>query len=331
MEYTKLGRSGLDISRFCLGTMGYGDKSSDASWLIDEDEAFPIVKRALELGINFFDTANGYSGGRSEEILGAALKEYANRDEIVIATKVWAPVREGPNGAGNSRKAILQEIDNSLRRLQTDYVDLYIMHRWDHTTPIEETMEAFNDVVRSGKARYIGASAMWAWQFGKMIQLAERHGWPRPVSMQNHFNLIYREEEREMMPLCIDAGVGTTPYSPLASGRLARDFSSTKSDRAENDDIAQAKYAATAETDQVIIDRAAELADKHGVARAHIALAWMMQKAPVAAPVIGANRISYLEEAVGAFDVHLSAEEIDYLESPYIPHQVVGHGRTATV
>ena len=331
MQYTKLGRSGLDVSRLCLGTMGFGDKDSGMDWLIGEEQAFPIVRRAIELGVNFFDTANAYSGGRSEAILGAALKEYGNRDELVIATKFWAPVRQGPNGSGNSRKAILQEIDNSLRRLQTDYVDLYIMHRWDPATPIEESMEALNDVVRSGKARYIGASAMWAWQFSKMIYLSERYGWARPISMQNHFNLIYREEEREMLPLCEDAGVGSTPYSPLASGRLARDFGQTSSARSQGDQIARAKYDSTAEADQVVIDRAAELADRHGVARAHIALAWLLQKSPVAAPVVGANRISYIEEAIGAFDVQLSAEEVDYLESPYVPHNVVGHAKSATV
>ena len=331
MQYTKLGRSGLDVSRLCLGTMGFGDKDSGMDWLIGEEQAFPIVRRAIELGVNFFDTANAYSGGRSEAILGAALKEYGTRDELVIATKFWAPVRQGPNGSGNSRKAILQEIDNSLRRLQTDYVDLYIMHRWDPATPIEESMEALNDVVRSGKARYIGASAMWAWQFSKMIYLSERYGWARPISMQNHFNLIYREEEREMLPLCEDAGVGSTPYSPLASGRLARDFGQTSSARSQGDQIARAKYDSTAEADQVVIDRAAELADRHGVARAHIALAWLLQKSPVAAPVVGANRISYIEEAIGAFDVQLSAEEVDYLESPYVPHNVVGHAKSATV
>lgn len=331
MQYTKLGRSGLDVSRLCLGTMGFGDKDSGMDWLIGEEQAFPIVRRAIELGVNFFDTANAYSGGRSEAILGAALKEYGNRDELVIATKFWAPVRQGPNGSGNSRKAILQEIDNSLRRLQTDYVDLYIMHRWDPATPIEESMEALNDVVRSGKARYIGASAMWTWQFSKMIYLSERYGWARPISMQNHFNLIYREEEREMLPLCEDAGVGSTPYSPLASGRLARDFGQTSSARSQGDQIARAKYDSTAEADQVVIDRAAELADRHGVARAHIALAWLLQKSPVAAPVVGANRISYIEEAIGAFDVQLSAEEVDYLEAPYVPHNVVGHAKSATV
>lgn len=331
MEYTKLGNTGLDISRICLGCMGFGDKLPGQDWWINADDAHPIVERAIELGVNFFDTANVYQVGRSEEILGSALKKHGRRDEIVLATKFWGEMRPGPNGGGNSRKAILHEIDASLERLQTDYVDLYIMHRWDATTPIEETLETLNDIVRAGKVRYIGASAMWAWQFAKMINVAECNGWARPVSMQNHYNLIYREEEREMMPVCRDAGVGTTPYSPLASGRLARDFRSTTSARAEGDAIAQAKYDATAETDQVIIDRVQELAERYNVAMAYIALAWILRQEPVAAPIVGANRISYLEEAVGAFDVELTAEDIAYLEEPYVPHRVIGHGTTATV
>lgn len=331
MEFTKLGTTGMDISRICMGCMGFGDKQPNQDWWIDEAEAFPIVERALELGVNFFDTANAYQAGRSEEILGAALQKYGRRDEIVLATKFWGEMRPGPNGSGNSRKSILHEIDGSLRRLKTDFVDLYIMHRWDPTTPIEETMETLNDIVRAGKVRYIGASAMWAWQFSKMLNVAESHGWAKPVSMQNHHNLIYREEEREMMPLCIDAGVGTTPYSPLASGRLARDFRTVQTARSAGDAIAKAKYDATAEADQVVIDRAAELADRYGVARAHIALAWLLQKNPVSAPIVGANRIKYIEEAIGAFDVMLTVDDIEYLESPYVPHRVIGHGTSATV
>lgn len=331
MQYTKLGTTGMDISRICLGCMGFGDKSPQQDWWINEDEAHPIVERASALGVNFFDTANVYQAGRSEEILGSALKKYARRDEIVLATKVWGTMRPGPNGGGTSRKAILHEIDASLKRLQTDYIDLYIMHRMDHSTPIEETLEAFNDIVRAGKVRYIGASAMWAWEFSKMINIAERNGWARPVSMQNHYNLIYREEEREMMPLCRDAGIGTTPYSPLASGRLARDFRMVETARSKGDQIAMAKYDSTAEADQIVIDRVTELAEKHGVAMAHIALAWILRKQPVAAPIVGANRISYLEEAIGAFDVDLSDEDTTYLESAYVPHRVVGHGTTATV
>lgn len=331
MQYTKLGTTGMDISRICMGCMGFGDKLPGQDWWIGEDEALPIVRRAIELGVNFFDTANVYQAGRSEEILGTALQQFGRRDEIVLATKFWGTMRPGPNGGGNSRKSILHEIDGSLRRLQTDYVDLYVMHRWDPNTPIEETLETLNDIVRAGKVRYIGASAMWAWQFARMINVAERNGWARPVSMQNHYNLIYREEEREMMPLCVDAGIGTTPYSPLASGRLARDFRTTTSARAAGDTIAQAKYSLNEAADQVVIDRAAELADRYGVARAHIALAWILAKAPVSAPIIGANKIAYIEEAIGAFDVTLSNQDMDYLESPYVPHEVVGHSRSATV
>lgn len=331
MQYATLGSTGLEVSRICLGCMGFGDPDASQNWLINEDEAGPIIRRAIDLGVNFFDTANVYNGGRSEEILGSALKQFAKREEIVLATKVWGRMRPGPNGGGTSRKAVMHEIDASLKRLGTDYVDLYIMHRVDPNTPIEETMEAFNDIVRTGKARYIGVSAMWAWQFAKMLHIADSRGWAKPISMQNHYNLIYREEEREMMPLCIDAGVGTTPYSPLASGRLARDFGAVQTKRAENDPFAKAKYDATAEADQVVIDRAAELAERYGVARAHIALAWMLGKQPVVAPIVGANRIAYLEEAIGAFDVTLSAEDIEYLESAYVPHEVVGHARSGVV
>lgn len=331
MQYTKLGRSGLDVSRICMGCMGFGDKQPNQDWWIGADEALPIVQRALELGINFFDTANVYQAGRSEEILGAALQQYGRRDEIVLATKFWGTMRPGPNGGGNSRKSILHEIDASLKRLQTEYVDLYIMHRWDPTTPIEETLETLNDIVRAGKVRYIGASAMWAWQFSKIITITERNGWARPISMQNHHNLIYREEEREMLPLCVDVGVGTTPYSPLASGRLARDFRATTSARAAGDEIAQAKYGLNEAADQLVIDRAAELAERYGVARAHIALGWLMSKNPVAAPIVGANQIRYIEEAIGAFDVTLTQDDVAWLESAYVPHEVVGHGRSATV
>lgn len=324
MEYTRLGATGLEISRICMGCMSFGDSGPGQEWLIGEDEAFPIVRHAIELGVNFFDTANVYNRGRSEQILGAALKEYANRDELVLATKVWGRMHDGRNGDGLSRKAILQEIDSSLKRLQVDYVDLYILHRWDYNVPIEETLEAMNDVVRAGKARYIGSSAMYAWQFAKTLATAEKHGWARPVSMQNHYNLIYREEEREMLPLCIEAGVGCTPYSPLASGRLARDFANVQTARAVHDTYAKFKYDATAEADQIVIDRVAELAERHGVARAQIALAWMLNKNPIDAPIVGASRGNYLDEAIGAFDVKLTTEEMDYLEGAYVAHPVVG-------
>jgi len=326
MEYTRLGTTGMQVSRICLGCMGFGDAERGVhKWVLNEENSRPIIKKALELGINFFDTANVYSNGTSEEYLGRALKDFAQRDQVVIATKVHGKMREGPNGSGLSRKAILSEIDNSLKRLGTDYVDLYIIHRWDYETPIEETMETLNDIVRGGKARYIGASAMYAWQFQSALYAADKHGWARFVSMQNHMNLIYREEEREMLPLCRAQGIGTTPYSPLASGRLTRDWSAEQTLRSETDLIAKRKYDATAETDQQVVARVAELAVKLGVPRTQIALAWLLQKQPVTAPIIGATKISHLDEAVGALSVKLTTEEVTYLEEPYAPHNIVGH------
>jgi aryl-alcohol dehydrogenase-like predicted oxidoreductase len=326
MEYTKLGNTGMDVSRICLGCMGFGDAERWVhKWVLDEDNSRPIIQKALELGINFFDTANVYSLGRSEEILGRALRDFANRDEVVIATKVHGRMHDGPNGVGLSRKAILSEIDNSLRRLGMDYVDLYIIHRWDYDTPIEETMAALHDVVQAGKARYIGASAMFAWQFQKALYVAAQHGWTRFVSMQDHLNLIYREEEREMLPLCRAEGIGVTPYSPLASGRLTRDWSADRTLRAETDQIAKSKYDATAATDRQVVERVAELAQKHEVPRVQIALAWLLQKPPVTAPIIGATQIRHLEDAAGALAVHLTPEEVAYLEAPYVPHPIVGH------
>jgi aryl-alcohol dehydrogenase-like predicted oxidoreductase len=326
MEYTKLGKTGMDVSRICLGCMGFGDAARwTHKWVINEADSRVVIKKALDLGINFFDTANIYSIGTSEEYLGRALKEFAaSRDEIVVATKVWGKLREGPNGGGLSRKAILSEIDHSLKRLELDYVDLYQIHRWDYSTPIEETMEALNDVVRSGKVRYIGASAMFAWQFQKALHVSEKHGWARFVSMQNHMNLIYREEEREMMPLCREEKIGVIHYSPLASGRLTRDQASEGTLRSETDQIQKMKYDATIDTDQQIIKRVAELAEKHSVPRVHIALAWLLQKEPVTAPIVGATKISHLHDAVGAFDITLTPEEIAFLEEPYVPHRVVG-------
>lgn len=326
MDYTKLGNTGMDVSRICLGCMGFGDADRWIhKWVLNEENSRPIIKHALDLGINFFDTANVYSLGRSEEILGRALKDMAKRDEVVIATKVHGKMHDGPNGSGLSRKAILSEIDHSLTRLQTEYVDLYIIHRWDYDTPIEETLEVLHDVVRSGKARYIGASAMWAWQFGKALQVAEQHDWTRFVSMQDHLNLIYREEEREMLPLCRAEGIGVTPYSPLASGRLTRDWASEQTLRSETDQIAKGKYDATADTDRQVVERVAEIANKHEVPRVHIALAWLLQKKPVTAPIIGATKISHLDDAVGALSVKLTEEEVAYLEAPYVPHSIVGH------
>lgn len=315
--------TGMKVSRICLGCMGFGRWIH--KWVLNEENSRPIIKKALELGINFFDTANVYSIGASEAILGRALKDFVTRDEVIIATKLHGKMREDPNGSGLSRKAILNEIDASLKRLGTDYVDLYQIHRWDYETPIEETMEALNDIVRAGKVRYIGASAMWAWQFQKALSVAEKHGWARFISMQNHLNLIYREEEREMLPLCREEKIGVIPYSPLASGRLTRDWHSETTLRSETDQIAKGKYDSTSETDQRIVERVAELAEKYKIPRAHIAIAWLLQKESVAAPIIGATKNSHLEESVKALTVKLTPDEVSYLEEPYVPHRIVGH------
>ncbi len=326
MEYIKLGKTGLDVSRICLGCMGFGDAARwTHKWVLDEEHSRPVIKRALELGINFFDTANVYSIGASEQILGRALKDFAKRDELVIATKVHGKMREGPNGGGLSRKAILSEIDHSLQRLGTDYVDLYQIHRWDYGTPIEETMEALHDVVRAGKARYLGASAMWAWQFQRALHVAEAHGWTRFVAMQDHLNLIYREEEREMLPLCRAEGIGVIPYSPLASGRLTRDRGAESTLRSETDQIQKSKYDASVDADQQVVERVAELSERHAASRVQIALAWLLQKQPVVAPIVGATKTAHLDDAVGALSVQLTQEEVAYLEAPYRPHSVVGH------
>ncbi len=326
MEYKRLGNTGLKVSRICLGCMGFGDAGRWIhKWVLDEENSRPVIQKALEMGINFFDTANVYSLGASEEILGRALKDFARRDEVILATKVHGKMREGPNGGGLSRVAILNEIDNSLRRLGTDYVDLYQIHRWDYETPIEETLEALNDVVRAGKARYIGASAMWAWQFQKALHVSEKNGWARFVSMQNHLNLLYREEEREMLPLCRDQGVGVIPYSPLASGRLTRDWSVQSTLRSETDQIQKMKYDAAAENDRPVVERVAALAQKYAVPRAHVALAWLLQKETVTAPIVGATKTSHLEDAVGALTLKMSEEDVVYLEELYTPHRIVGH------
>jgi 1-deoxyxylulose-5-phosphate synthase len=325
MEYVKLGNTGMDVSRLCLGCMGFGDaKRWLHEWVLNEENGRPIIKKALELGINFFDTANVYSLGTSEEYLSRALKDFANRDEIVIATKVHGQMHEGPNGGGLSRKHIMSQIDNSLKRLGTDYVDLYIIHRWDYNTPIEETMETMHDIVKAGKARYIGASAMFAWQFQKALHVAEKHGWTKFVSMQNHYNLIYREEEREMLPLCKEEKIAVTPYSPLASGRLTRDWSET-THRSETDKVQKSKYDATADADRLVVERVASLAEKYGVPRVQIALAWLLNKEPVTSPIIGAQKISHLENAAGALSIKLTSEEMTFLEEPYVPHPIVGH------
>ncbi|MFM2033319.1 MAG: hypothetical protein RLZZ297_2084 [Chloroflexota bacterium] len=324
MQYMKLGNTGLDVSRICLGCMGFGDSSWTHKWVLGESDSRVVIKRAIDLGINFFDTANVYSLGVSEEILGRALRDYADRDRTVVATKVFSKMTDGPNGAGLSRKAIMSEIDRSLKRLGMEYVDLYIAHRWDATTPIEETMEAFHDVVKAGKARYIGASAMYAWQFQKALATSERHGWTKYVSMQNHYNLLYREEEREMMPLCRDAKIAVTPYSPLASGRLTRDWSADSSHRAQSDVIANWKYDRTTEVDAAVVARVAEVATRLGASRTHVALAWLLSRQQVAAPIVGATKVAHLDEAVGALDLTLSAADIAYMEEPYVPHTVVG-------
>lgn len=325
MDYIKFGNTGMDVSPICLGCMSFGDPDTWLhKWALKEEESLQIIKKAIDLGINFFDTANVYSLGKSEEILGKAIKKYTNREDVVIATKVHGKMNDKPNGSGLSRKAIMTEIDNSLKRLDMDYVDLYIIHRWDYNTPIEETMEALHDVVKSGKAIYIGASSMAAWQFQKANNVAKQNGWTPFVSMQNHYNLMYREEEREMLPFCEDQKIAVTPYSPLASGRLTRDWTEVTK-RSETDFIAESKYGSTEAVDKVIADRVAELATHKQVERVHIALAWLLQKEAVTAPVIGATKMAHLEDAVTALSVKLSNEEIAYLEEPYTPHTIVGY------
>ena len=325
MEYVKLGNTGLDVSPICLGAMSFGTAENwvHNPWALNEEDSRAIIKRALDLGVNFFDTANVYAYGSSEKILGRSLNDFANRDEIVVATKVFSQMSKDPNDGGLSRKHIMSQIDQSLQRLGMEYIDLYITHRWDYTTPIEETMGALHDIVKAGKVRYIGASAMYAWQFQKALHVAEKNGWTRFVSMQNHYNLIYREEEREMLPLCAEEGIAATPYSPLASGRLARTASKT-STRQEADPIAKQKYDATAAADQIVIDRVAETAKKYAAPMAHVSLAWLLHKNPVAAPVIGATKIAHVESAVKSLKLQLSDEDIGYLEEPYVPHPVVG-------
>jgi 1-deoxyxylulose-5-phosphate synthase len=324
MEYTKLGRTGLDVSRICLGCMSYGGgNGGNHAWSLGEEESRPFIKRALEAGINFFDTANRYSLGSSEEILGRAVKDFARRDEVVIATKVHGRMRPGPNGAGLSRKAIMGEIDASLRRLGTDYVDLYQIHRWDYDTPIEETLEALHDIVKAGKAHYIGASSMHAWQFGRALGIAERHGWTRFVSMQNLVNLLYREEEREMLPLCAAEGIGVIPWSPQARGKLTRDWNYS-SIRTETDEAFGRLFAKTEDADRKVVDRVTQVATARGIPRAQVALAWLLAKPVITAPIVGATKLQHLDDALAAVRVKLSTDEIALLEEPYVPHAVVG-------
>jgi aryl-alcohol dehydrogenase-like predicted oxidoreductase len=326
MDYYKLGNTGLDISPLCLGCMTFGIPTRGShEWTLDEEKSRPILQRAIEAGINFFDTANVYSDGTSEEIVGRALKELARRDEVVIATKVHGPMRKGPNGGGLSRKAIFTEIDASLKRLGTDYVDLYQIHRFDPEVPIEETLEALHDVVKAGKARYIGASSMYAWQFATMLHVAEANGWTRFVTMQNYVNLLYREEEREMLPLCEAEGIGVIPWSPLARGRLTRDWDDT-TERSQTDKFGKTLYAATADADRTVVEAVAAIASERGVPRAQIALAWVLSKPEVSAPIVGASKVSHLDDAIAALDIQLSDEEIERLEAPYVPHAVVGFG-----
>ncbi|MGN7763914.1 aldo/keto reductase [Paenibacillus sp. 22594] len=324
MEYVKLGSTGLEVSRICLGCMSYGiPERGNHSWTLNEEESRPFIQKALDLGINFFDTANVYSDGTSEEIVGRALKDFTARDEIVLATKVHGTMRPGPNGGGLSRKAIMSEIDHSLKRLRTDYVDLYQIHRWDPATPIEETMEALHDVVKAGKARYIGASSMYSWQFLKALHVAERHGWTRFVSMQNYVNLLYREEEREMLPLCEAEGIGVIPWSPLARGRLTRDWEDT-STRSASDEFGKLLYTKTEEADRAVALRVKEIAEERGIPRAQVALAWVLQKKPVTAPIVGATKMTHLEDAAAAVSIRLTESEVKRLEEPYIPHPVMG-------
>ncbi|MEJ2758653.1 MAG: aldo/keto reductase [Anaerolineales bacterium] len=325
MDYTNLGKTGLKVSRICLGMMSYGT-SKWRDWVLDEEDSRPFIQRALDLGINFFDTANMYSLGVSEEVTGRALKDFANRDEIVLATKVYFPFSDKPNMGGLSRKHIMQAVEDSLRRLGTDYIDLYQIHRWDYHTPIEETLEALHDLVRAGKVRYIGASSMYAYQFAKSLYLADLHGWTRFVSMQNHYTLIYREEEREMNRLCAEEGIGLIPWSPLARGFLAGNRTRNKSGettRAKTDDYAHSMYYQDA--DFAVLDAVEKLAAEKGVKPAQLALAWMLHKPNVAAPIIGATKMYQLEEAVAAVDISLTGDEIAALEEPYVPHPVLGH------
>jgi aryl-alcohol dehydrogenase-like predicted oxidoreductase len=324
MEYTNLGKSGLKVSRICLGCMTYGAPDRGAHpWSLDEEKSRPLIRQAVELGINFFDTANTYSDGTSEEIVGRALKDFSRREEIVVATKVYFPMRPGPNARSLSRKAIMTEIDASLKRLNMDYVDLYQIHRWDGTTPIEETLEALHDVIKSGKARYIGASSMFAWQFAKAQYTADRNSWTRFVSMQNHYNLINREEEREMLPLCSDQGIGVIPWSPLARGRLTRDWDA-KTNRTETDEFGKTLYTSSVESDRRTVERVAGIASERGVSRAQVALAWLLSKSVITAPIVGASKPNHLEDAAAAVGLKLTDEEIKRLEEPYVPHPVVG-------
>ncbi len=324
MDHIKLGSTGLDVSRVALGCMSYGTPERGTHpWTLPEEDSRPFIKQALELGINFFDTANMYSDGTSEEIVGRALRDFANRDEVVIATKVYMRMRPGPNGAGLSRKAIMAEIDHSLRRLGTEYVDLYQIHRWDYEVPIEETLEALHDVVKAGKALHIGASSMYAWQFSKALYTSALNGWTGFATMQNHYNLLNREEEREMLPLCEDMGIGVIPWSPLARGRLTRPWDEDTA-RSGQDEVLKSLYTQSVDSDRQIVEAVAQIAEQRSVPRAQVALAWVAGRAPVSAPIVGATKPHHLQDAVAALDLQLTDEEVAALEAPYIPHPIEG-------
>jgi aryl-alcohol dehydrogenase (NADP+) len=326
VDYVKLGNTGLDVSRLCLGCMTYGISDRGAhAWTLDEDKSRPLIKQAIELGINFFDTANVYSDGTSEEIVGRALKDFTKRDDVVLATKVFNRMRPGPNGAGLSRKAIMIEVDHSLRRLGTDYIDLYQIHRLDKNTPIEETLEALHDVVKAGKVRYIGASSMYAWQFSKALYTSRLNGWTEFVSMQNHVNLLNREEEREMLPLCADQKIAVMPWSPLARGRLTRAWDQT-SERQQTDEFGKTLYVQSEDSDRKIVEQVAAVAKARGVPQAQVAMAWLLQKKGVTSPIIGASKPAHLTDAVAALSLKLTSEEVASLEAPYVPHAVAGFG-----
>jgi aryl-alcohol dehydrogenase-like predicted oxidoreductase len=330
MDYINLGKTGLKVSRICLGCMTYGApatgelKPGSHAWALSEEESVPFLRQALDLGINFFDTANVYSRGKSETVLGRFLKANTRREAVVIATKLNGVMRDEPNGRGLSRKSVFSELDESLRRLQTDYVDLYQIHRWDYETPIEETLEALSDVVKSGKVRYIGASSMHAWQFTKTLYLAQLHGWTRFVSMQNHYNLLYREEEREMIPLCQSEGIGIIPWSPLARGRLARPWQTESTKRYETDQFGKSLYSRTEELDRTVVDRLGRVSEQRGASRAQVALAWMLSKPAITAPIVGATKPHHLSDAAAALSLRLTPEEIASLEEHYAPHPVLG-------
>jgi 1-deoxyxylulose-5-phosphate synthase len=322
MEYTRLGSTGLQVSRICLGMMSFGDPArGNHPWSLPEEDSRRVIEKAVAAGITFFDTANVYSDGSSEEITGRAIRDVTDRDDVVLATKVHGRMRPGPNGAGLSRKAIIRELEDSLRRLGTDYVDLYQIHRWDPHTPIEETLEALDSVVRSGKVRYLGASSMWAWQFSKALYLAGEHGWHRFVSMQDHYNLLNREEEREMHPLCADQGIGVLPWSPLARGKLTRDWDES-TERSGTDEFGKRLYDEA--SDRAVVERVAEVAAERGVSRAQVALAWVLSKPVVTAPIVGVTKDAHLDDAVAAVDLRLTDEEVARLEAPYTPHAVAG-------